>query len=234
MSTFHGDRRSFCQGSNGDRKLTSPGLGGCWLILHIPWSMSYKWSTCKKLKSSFWSSVESGVPILQMSFIRNLLWLSGRRNVWQRACHIWQRTALTVMLATCFGIYIRQNPCPVWKRIAHPCLYALEDVQYSNFNHSKVYLLYVLSLSLASWRIFLLFFGNMKGRFDFRTLSRFTWREHERRNQASTSEAWCVSSQPGLIIEEEEKYEASKLREVMHQLSFEDWLSWDFLKKGGC
>lgn len=171
MSTFHGDRRSFRQGSNGDRKLTSPGLGGCWLILHIPWSMSYKWSTCnqsKQLKSSFSSYVESGVPILQMSFIRNLLWLSGRRNVWQRACHIWQRTALTVMLATCFGIYIyiRQNPCPVWKWMAHPCLYGLEDVQYPNFNDNKVYLLYVLSLSLGSWRIFLLFFGNMKGRFD--------------------------------------------------------------------
>ncbi len=59
MSAFHGDRRSFLQGSSGDRKLTSPGLGGCWLILHIPWFMSYKQSNChqrKQLKSSFWSA----------------------------------------------------------------------------------------------------------------------------------------------------------------------------------
>ena len=62
----------------------------------------------------------------------------------------------------------------------------------------------------------------MKGRFDCELSQDLLGEKNERLNQASTSAAWCVSSQPGLIIEEEEKYEASKLREVMHQLSFED------------
>ena len=72
--------------------------------------------------------------------------------------------------------------------------------------------------SLGTWKVGLI----------FEVSQDLLGEKNERRNQASTSEAWCVSSQPGLIIEEEEKYEASKLREVMHQLSFEDWvgMSW--------